>query len=414
MLSLVKERGTVRPKCGVAPVRGDCRLVTRRGISSRPPRNGLSTKKEIFMSVSTIPLRAANKALSEVMGKIVSGSALAICLPLLALALACAGNSKTTPSPPPPAFPLVLVANANLTGTASRFDYQEIDPTNKHLVIAHMDDNSVVVVNLSDGSVVQTLPNIPVPRGIAVASSVGRIFVSSSGTPNQLYIFDSTSLTQIGTAPTGNAPDGVSWDPKDMIVGVSDQGDGAVSLIAGSGSGTRTQVILSAVETGNVLYDASRGQFWVTAVNTNPPDQLVSIDPLTAAVVKRIDLPGCQGAHGLRLHPDNQSALVACEINSVLLSVDLGAGTVLATAPVGNTPDVLSVDSGNVWLYVAAESGELTVFDLNKTGLVKIDDETIDSSAHTVAVDPATHRSFFPLQGTATGTPVLRILRPGP
>lgn len=337
-----------------------------------------------------------------------------VCLLIVPLAVGCGGGSQTAPPAPAPAFPLVLVANANLPGTAGLFDYQDIDPTSGHLVIAHTADNSVVVVKLTDGSVVQLIPNIPVPRGIAVASDVGRIFVTSSGSPNQLYIIDSTSLAQIGTSPTGNLPDAVSWDPTHKVVGVSDQFDGAVSLITGSGSGTRTQVTLSAVETGNVIYDASRGQFWVTAVNTNPPDQLVSIDPLTATVVKRIDLPGCQGAHGLRLHPDNQSALVACEKNSVLVRVDLGTATVVATAPVGNLPDVLSVDPGQGLVYVAADSGNLTVFDLGKTGLVKVDDETIDPSAHTVAVDPATHRSFFPLEAGTNGTPVLRIMRPGP
>jgi DNA-binding beta-propeller fold protein YncE len=178
------------------------------------------------MSIPTMAFHGANNPRSEVVRKILDGSALATCLAV------------------PPAFPLVLVANANLPGMASRFDYQDIDATNGYLVIAHMDDNSVVFVNLSGGSPVQVLSNIPVPRGVAVASSVGRIFVTSSGPVNQLYIFDSTSLNQIGTAITGNAPDGVSWDPTDMIVGVSDQGDGAVSLITGSGSGTRTQVIL--------------------------------------------------------------------------------------------------------------------------------------------------------------------------
>jgi DNA-binding beta-propeller fold protein YncE len=125
-----------------------------------------------------------------------------------------------------------------------------------------MDDNSVVVVKLSDGTLVQLLSNKPIPRGIVVASNVGRIFVISN-LNYQLYIIDSTSLAQNGIAGTGNAPDCVSWDPTDKIAGVSDQGDGVVSLITGSGSGARTQVTLSAVETGNVIYDASRGRFWV-------------------------------------------------------------------------------------------------------------------------------------------------------
>lgn len=90
----------------------------------------------------------------------------------------------------------------------------------------------------------------------------------------------------------------------------------------------------------------------------------------------------------------------------------LDASHDLVTAPVGAVPDVLSIDATLGWLYVASESGELTVFDLTRDGLVDLDDERIDPSAHTVAADPVTHRVFFPLPRGASGTPVLRIMRP--
>lgn len=83
-----------------------------------------------------------------------------------------------------------------------------------------------MIVKLSDGSVVQVLSGIPTPRGVAVASDVRRIFVTSSGTLNQLVIIDTNSLTEITRVDTGTSPDGVSWDPTDKILGVSDQGDG--------------------------------------------------------------------------------------------------------------------------------------------------------------------------------------------
>ncbi len=133
--------------------------------------------------------------------------------------------------------------------------------------------------------------------------------------------------------PAGNAPDGVGWDPVHRVVGVSDQRDGAVSLIAGAGSGRRRQVPLGVV-TGNVVHDAGRGRFRVTVVNATPPDQLVSVDPVAARVVTRIDLPGCRGAHGLRLHPDGRSALVACEGNAARARVGL-ATPGIATVRVG-------------------------------------------------------------------------------
>jgi DNA-binding beta-propeller fold protein YncE len=183
-------------------------------------------------------------------------------------------------------------------------------------------------------------------------------------------------------------------------------------LIADSGSGARKQVPLG-TETGNVVYDASRGVFWVTVVKSSPPDQLVSIDPVAAKATGSIPLAGCSGAHGLRIHPDTKSALIACEVNSKVVRVDLvDAAHPLQIAPSGADPDVMAIDPGLGWLYVAAESGDLKVFDLNKPGLGEIDSEHPGDASHSVAVDPSTHHVFFPLVKGANGTPVLRIMKP--
>jgi DNA-binding beta-propeller fold protein YncE len=171
-----------------------------------------------------------------------------------------------------------------------------------------MNDATVVVVNTSDGSLVKVLPGIPTARGIVVADDVGRIFITSS--PNKLVIVDNSWLAEIARVDTGRGPDGMGWDPVHHTVGTSDQADGALSLIDGSGSGTRKQVHLGS-ETGNVVFDASRAVFWITVVGSAPPDQLVAVDPVAAKVTSSIPLPGCSGAHGLRIHPDNHSASIA-------------------------------------------------------------------------------------------------------
>jgi DNA-binding beta-propeller fold protein YncE len=306
-------------------------------------------------------------------------------------------------------LPLVQVADVDLPGASVRFDYQDIDPDKGHLVIAHMNDASVVIANLSDGSTVKVLPNVPTARGIVVGDDVGRIFVTSS--PNTLVIFDNATLAEIGRVTTGSAPDGVGWDPTHKVVGVSDQGDGAISLIPDSGNGTRAQVKLGRA-TGNVVYDVARGTFWITVESTLPPDKLVAVDPVKGVATTQIDLPGCSGAHGLRIHPDGQSAIIACEGNNTLARVDLEGAHAIATADTGDGPDVLSIDKDLGWVYVAAESGDLTVFDIGKPGLTTLVKEHVADNAHSVSVDPATHRVFFPLLAGPKGTPVLRIMKP--
>jgi DNA-binding beta-propeller fold protein YncE len=310
---------------------------------------------------------------------------------------------------PAASLPLVLVAEVDLPGRAVRFDYQDLDAAASHLVIAHMNDDSVVVVSSRDGSLVKVLPGITTPRGVAVATDAGRIFVTSM--PNKLVIIDSHSLGELARVDTGRAPDGVAWDPAHRVVGVSAQGDGAISLIADSGRGTRNDVALGS-ETGNVAYDASRAAFWITVVTKGAPDRLVAVDPVAAKQTTSIPLPGCSGAHGLRIHPDGRSAFVACEDNSKIARVALDGGHVLELAAAGADPDVLALDPSLGWLYVAAESGDLKVFDLKQPGLALLGSEHSGKASHSVAVDPATHHVFFPLLAGPKGTPVLRIMRP--
>jgi hypothetical protein len=392
-----------------ARVRGSARLLRADGFEfhSRQGRHDDRTQNEVGRM--GIPLSKWHRS-----------SRLAV----LALLFAChdppASRSSTigrvTPTAPgdsaaaagEPSLPLTLLGDVDLPGNAVRFDYQDIDPAKQHLVIAHMNDSSVVVVNL-DGSLVKLLPGIPTARGVVVADDVGRIFVTSL--PDQLVIIDNDTLAEVSRVPTGKSPDGVAWDPTHRVVGVSDQGDGAISLIADAGSGRRTQLLLGS-ETGNVVFDPERGIFWITVIADSPPNQLVGVDPSAARVTANIPLPGCQGAHGLRIHPDGKSAFVACEDNDQLSRVDLDGDHAVALGPTGAGPDVMSIDAALGWLYVAAESGDLTVFDLTRPGVSLLGRDHPGSNAHSVAVDPATHRVFFPLVKGANGTPVLRIMQP--
>ena len=352
------------------------------------------------MSVLVISKGALRRAVSR---KHRSGLRFLVALALLAVC------PEAWPSPTAARLPLVLVADVPLPGKAVRFDYQDIDVAKKRLFIAHMNDDSLVVVSTVDGSLLKVISGIPTPRGVVVAGDCKRAFVTS--TPERLVIIDSESLTELGRVRTGRSPDGVAWDSVHRVVGVSDQGDGALSLIEGSGSGARKQVALGR-ETGNVVFDPARAAFWVTVVAATVPDQLALVDPVAAKVIVRIPLPGCSGAHGLRLHPNGKSALVACEANSKLARVELAGDHALTLAPTGSDPDVLAIDAGLGLLYAAAESGDVTVFDLSKPGLATVGHEHPGPASHSVAVDATTHHVFFPLAVGPHGTPVLRIMRP--
>jgi DNA-binding beta-propeller fold protein YncE len=308
-----------------------------------------------------------------------------------------------------PSLPLQRVADVELPGRSTRFDYQDIDPALGELVVSHMNDGEVLFLRLSDGALLARVSGIAVARGVAIASDLQRVFVTSS--PHTLVVIDAKQHREAARVATGAGPDGVAWDPVDRLVGVSDQRDGALSLLADGGTGARRALKLGR-ETGNVVFDARRGWFWITVVGADGLDQLVGVLPSQASIERRWPLPGCESAHGLRVAPNGGSAFVACEGNHRLLQLDLEAGQVLATQATGEDPDVLSVDPGLGWLYVAAESGDLTIFDIRTPVLTLLGHDHPGPSSHSVAVDPASHRAFFPLKLGPNGKPVLRIMKP--
>ena len=89
----------------------------------------------------------------------------------------------------------------------------------------------------------------------------------------------------------------------------------------------------------------------------------------------------------------------------------MGAGQ-LVVLPIGSDPDVLAFDPVLGRLYVAAESGVVAVLEERDGSLVQLGWYRAPK-AHSVAVDPATHRVYVPLANVG-GRPILRVLAPTP
>jgi DNA-binding beta-propeller fold protein YncE len=306
--------------------------------------------------------------------------------------------------------PLSRVEDVPLPVGSGRFDYADVDPVRKRLVVAHMGADEVLVLDLSNGHLGGRVPGIRSVRGVKVVPGEDLILATAAAT-DELVRIDARTLAEVGRSRTGRAPDGLDVDPVRRVVAVSDQRDGGISLLADEGRRLGHRLGLGR-ETGNVAFDPRRGCFWITVVRGSGPDQLVAVTPDADEVVRRIDLPGCRGAHGLRIHPDGRSAFVACEEGDLLLRVDLEHSRTLAREGVGAGPDVLALDPGLGVLYVAAERGDVHVLDVSGPGFRSLGHQDVGPNAHTVAVDPATHRVYFPLAAGPGGGPALRIMRP--
>jgi DNA-binding beta-propeller fold protein YncE len=146
-------------------------------------------------------------------------------------------------------------------------------------------------------------------------------------------------------------------------------------------------------------------------VNVQTRNQLVEIDPATDQIDARYDVPGAKGNHGLLIDPEHRLAFIACEGNDMLVVFDMRTMRAVSSFPVGDDPDVLAYDPGFHYLYVASESGPVSVFRVAAAAVTKIGDIRVGPNAHVVVVDPATHRAYFPLKNL-DGHTALRIFAP--
>jgi len=140
-------------------------------------------------------------------------------------------------------------------------------------------------------------------------------------------------------------------------------------------------------------------------------NELVAIQPQTRKILLRYSLQEGKHPHGLCLDPNSRLAFIGCDGDDKLVAVDMDNFHEIGVSGVGKGPDVLVFDPQVGYLYVASESGTVSIFRLRDRKVEKIGDFPVGSNAHSVAVDPATHFVYFPLRKEDRG-PVLRVMKP--
>ncbi|OYD60921.1 YncE family protein [Rhodococcus sp. OK302] len=331
-------------------------------------------------------------------------------LPALVMASILLGACTSEPSPSDSGpLPLQPVAEIALPGDNSRFDYESLDSDQGLLFIAHLGASEVIEVDINTQQVVRVIPNLSQAHGVLVVPELRRVYVTATG-ENRLVILDEDSGAVIGQAATGDYPDGIGYDPTRGAVWTTNESGGTETVIDAVTAQVRGSVDLGG-EVGNVAYDPVDDQMLVVVQGKG---DLAAIDPGTLAVTRRLELPGCRGGHGLALDPEARLAFVACEGNASLLTVDLATWQVTGTNTVGTQPDVLAYDQGAQRLYVATESGTVSVLDQQGGHLTAIGSGHLADEAHVVAVDPNTHHTYFPVPVGAGGHPALLERSPSP
>jgi DNA-binding beta-propeller fold protein YncE len=315
------------------------------------------------------------------------------------------GWSTSSRATPPLMGTLRLVAEVPLPGPANRFDYQSVDTASNRIYMNHMNAGRTLVFDIDSARVIAEIAGVRRATGVWAVPLHHQVYISAGGS-GDVAIVDDRTFKILARVDDVFFPDGIGYASHADKVFVSDETGGNELVIDPVKMKKRSLIGLRG-EAGNTHYDSVSRCILVAVQSRN---ELVAIDPVAERIVQRYKLPGSDHPHGFAIDDDDRLAFVTSEENALLQVVDLRTMRVISDAPVGDDPDVLAWDA--VWrrLYVASEGGVLSAFQLNGTSLVPAG-EVREPHAHTVSVDPRTHRIYLPLENV-NGKPVLRIYEP--
>ena len=308
---------------------------------------------------------------------------------------------------------LVTRATVRLPGSTSRFDYLSLDGPLHRLFISHMGDGRVVVFDTLYNRVLADLKGFDGATGITVVPALNRVYVSVTGSflnrvigSGEIAVLNATTLGVLARIPGGRFPDGSAYVPYLHRLFVSDEFGGEDLVVD-----TTTERVVKRIALGGgagmTVFDPTSRKI---LVNVQSRRLVAVIRPGTGTIIRRVALPAaCVHNHGLLLDGAARLAFIACDGNARLLVLDLRNWHVIGVHTLGREPDVLAFDPSRHRLYVASESGVVSVFGVNGVDVRKLWQGYVGDDAHSVAVDPNTGLLYLPIRDL-DGHPVLKVM----
>src|SRR3989441_6487090 len=180
----------------------------------------------------------------------------------------------------PPAWradpPLRAVTDVPLPGSASRFDYQSLEPASGRLFISHMGAGQLVVFDVRAGRVVANLDGFPTVTGVLAVPAEHRAYASATG-HHAVVVVDDSTFQVVARVSGPRFPDGIAYAPEERRVFVSDE-SGQQDFVLDAATNSVVARIELDGEAGNTQYDPS-SHCVIVAVAT--AKQAAGVEPAT-------------------------------------------------------------------------------------------------------------------------------------
>ena len=286
-----------------------------------------------------------------------------------------------------------------------------------------LSDHTIFVGNMLSGSVVKVqltndqggpLATVSEQRGagnahgIAVIPHEDKAFVTRSG-ENVVDVFQPSSLNLLGQIPVADDADAIIYDPASRMIYVANGTPKLATII----DPEKLQPVATISLGAEPEYPAADVQHGLIYQNLHDTNEIAAVDLKTGSVVGRWPLAQCVGPSGLALDPAQGRLYAVCMGSSQLVVFSLEQHKVIAFLPVGGKPDSVALDLERHRIYTAGIQGIMTVIEQSGEDYRVLDDIQCHPFAHTLIVDPQTHRVYL-TYAALLSAPRIAVFSPKP
>ena len=280
------------------------------------------------------------------------------------------------------------VAKEITLGGEGGWDYLTVDPAGRRLYVSH--SNKVEVVDVDSGKTVGQVQNLSGVHGIAVASDLGRGFISN-GKSSTVTIFDLKTLATIGEVKsTGENPDAILYDPYSHRVFAFNGRSKNATVIEG-----KTGKVAGTIELGGKPEFATSDGAGKVFVNIEDKSEVAEINPKDLTVKPHWPLAPCTEPSGMAIDRKHHRLLIGCD-NKLAAVVSTDTGKVVTTVPIGEGVDANGFDPGTGLGFSSNGEGTLTVIrEETPDRFTVVENVPTRKGARTMALDEKTHTVYL-------------------
>lgn len=287
-----------------------------------------------------------------------------------------------------------------------RIDHMAADIERRRLIVTELGNNTVGVVDLGQGKVLQALGGLKEPQGVGYLPSTDTLYVANGG-DGSVRLFQGPSYTANGRIDLGSDADNVRVDQSSQHVVVG-YGDGALAVIDGAKRNKVGEILLPAHPESFQL-DPSTGHAYVNLPNARG---IAVADLSSDKVVAIWPVGGASANFPLALNGDSKHVLVVFRNPAKLGVFDMREGSIVRMVDTCGDADDLFIDAKRHRVYVSCGSGAIDIFDARS--YERLSRLPTVSGARTSLFVPEFDQLFLAVRAVAGNPAAIWVLRPEP